>query len=90
VGLTRAVVPAPTPSRLLGTRRKKLLAYAVGLAVFGALLFYFFDDWERTGGWRSMNALLLGLYSLVGKWGVVGLCWLGSIALAWTAFSRYR
>jgi hypothetical protein len=57
----------------------KTLAFGVfmcGLAVF---LYFYFTDFETTGGSRRMNAIIAGLYNIGGKWlacsfvGLIGL-----------------
>jgi hypothetical protein len=70
--------------------RKQLFAWAIGLGLFGGLLLYDLAEWEATGGSRRMNAILLIVYELVGKWGVAAICWIGSAALVRAAFQRTR
>ena len=84
------LVHDPTPSPLATARTKELVVTAVALAILGAFLFYYFGEWEDSGGERRINAILYGLYMLLGKWGVATLFWLGSAALVWVAVRRRR
>jgi hypothetical protein len=79
--------PAPVP---LVSETTKLFAAAVALALFGALLLYDFNEWEREGGSRRMNVILYGLYSVLGKWGVASLAWAGATVCVKAALERIR
>jgi hypothetical protein len=55
---------------------------------FSFFLVHYFSEWEQTGGERSVNTILYGLYMLLGKWGVAALLWLGSAALVWQGLKK--
>jgi hypothetical protein len=54
--------------------------FCLGVAVF---LFYYFSDFEASGGSRRINAIVAALYNLGGKWltcsvfGIIGIALIG-------------
>jgi hypothetical protein len=84
------VVHEPRPSPVATASRKELIVFAVLLVGLSFFLVYYFNDWEQSGGERTINAILYGLYMLLGKWGLAALLWIGAGALVWQARKRPR
>jgi hypothetical protein len=46
----------------------KTLLFGLFVIVLGVILFWYFTDFERSGGSRRMNIIVVWLYNLGGKW----------------------
>jgi hypothetical protein len=49
------------------------IGWGVVLIAAGIILYFVFDNFEKEGGRMRMNAIVLLVYNIAGKWGVMGL-----------------
>jgi hypothetical protein len=66
------------------------MLWAAVLLGGGIWLFQMFDDMEHKGGSMRMNVLVVGVYRVLGKWGVLGLFAVLSIGMAYLGVSQLR
>ncbi len=55
------------------------MLFAVVLLGGGVWLFKVFNDLEQKGGQIRMNVVIIAIYKVLGKWGVLGVMLLGGI-----------
>ena len=65
-----------------GGRWWQPMLWAVICAGAGVFLFHIFDDLGRNGGSVRMNLIVVEIYKLLGKWGVLGILLAGAVAFA--------
>lgn len=78
-------VPATTgwvntkPQSKSGDKWWQSMLAAVFLIGGGIWLFKIFNDLEQKGGSIRMNVVIIGIYKMLGKWGVLGVMVFGGI-----------
>ena len=75
--------PSEDSGELQPPRGKELLQSGVLAALFGWFLFYCLSEWEQDGSTREFNAILYGLYMLLGKRGAAALLWIAPDVMIW-------
>jgi hypothetical protein len=55
--------------------------YGLGLIGIAIFAYYYFDNWEQSGGVRRVNVILYALYSVLGKTGTAGVLGVAGVAL---------
>ena len=72
-----------------GTWWKTLIGgvFLIGLSVF---LYFYFTDFEATGGNRRMNAIIAALYNLGGKWLVCSLLGVLGVGVVAVGIKEYK
>jgi hypothetical protein len=66
------------------------LLWAVVCFAGGIWMFNMFDDLEKHGGSIRLNFILIGIYKVLGKWGVLAFFTVAALGFAYTGVSRYR